>query len=153
MHLRTKFVGERGNQVRVLSDPVTVIREESPVGSIVPQGMRRRVDCWSVSQETCLYVVRLKLPSKVLHPVCKKRCQLSVGEKDIFLCVYKNANLWNGRNRSVVFRDLDYLNLCTIKRQDEQNPVSVDLLYHLPPQPSDIDSSWILCRSRMVSSG
>ena len=81
------------------------------------------------------------------------RCQLSVGEKTSFLYIYKNTNLWNDRNRSVVFRDLDYLNLCTIKRQDEQNPVSVDLLYHLPPQPSDIDSSWILCRSRAVSSG
>ena len=45
------------------------------------------------------------------------RCQLSVGEKTSFLYIYKNTNLWNDRNRSVVFRDLDYLNLCTIKRQ------------------------------------
>ena len=103
--------------------------------------------------ETCLYVVRLKLPSKEFYILFVVN-EMSAFCRERHLFIYlQNTNLWNDRNRSVVFRDLDYLNLCTIKRQDEQNPVSVDLLYHLPPQPSDIDSSWILCRSRMVSSG
>lgn len=44
VHPQTRSVGERGNQVRVLSDPVTVFREGDPKVSIVPQGMRRRVN-------------------------------------------------------------------------------------------------------------
>ena len=44
VHPQRQSVGERGNQVRILSDPVTVFREGSPKLSIVPSGMRRRAD-------------------------------------------------------------------------------------------------------------
>ena len=63
----------KGNQVEILSDPVTVFGESvfniplhNPIMIHVRRGGQTFV---SVSQETCLYVVRLKLPSKVLHPV------------------------------------------------------------------------------------
>ena len=80
------------------------VSQESPVGSIVPQGMRRRADCWSVSQETCLYVVRLKLPSKVLHPVCSKNEMSAFCRgKDIFFIYLQKHELmeWSKQERSV----------------------------------------------------
>ena len=71
MHLILYEWRWKGNQVRILSDPVTVSREQ-PV----------RVHCmsasiwegtalwWSPSQETCSDCIRLKLPSKVSIHTC-----------------------------------------------------------------------------------
>ena len=44
----------KGNQVRCLSDPVTVYREWASKSIAYPMSARRRSRRWSVSQETCL---------------------------------------------------------------------------------------------------
>lgn len=54
----------KGNQVRILSDPVTVFREYSLVVSIVLRYEKERDMRRSVSQETCL-VLEERLPMKV----------------------------------------------------------------------------------------
>ena len=66
----------KGNQVRVLSDPVTVFREQNAIIHCMSAHMRRSVARWSVSQETCLlctgwsfrvkfsiYIVRYGMPA------------------------------------------------------------------------------------------
>ena len=56
----------KGNQVKILSDPVTVIREHSlrnPLYSRLYE--KEREMWWSVSQETCL-ISKERLPKKVI---------------------------------------------------------------------------------------
>ena len=45
---------ERGNQVKILSELVTVSRERTPIPIASPKSARRRRKRWSASQETCL---------------------------------------------------------------------------------------------------
>lgn len=65
MPVRFKIPAGKGNQVQVLSDPVTVNREyflTNPLYNFLYE--KERKICRSVSQETCL-ILKERLPKKV----------------------------------------------------------------------------------------
>lgn len=113
MHLHSGECRWRGNQVRTLSDPVTVSRERSVqihcMSASIWEGTEKR---WSPSQETCLDCIRLKLPSKV----------------SIHTCLWDMECL--RRNESFTCREPWTGFMHCIKRQGESLRLPNVLLYH-----------------------